>query len=169
MTNAFRYVVLCFVFLGLECGAQTPVFPWDNLPMKIREAFGEASIKEFDPSLRINPFYLRADLDGDGKPDYAVLVTKKADGKRGFVVWLSSDATPHVLGAGKPTKYGSRQEVDLDFDSWRIASRNRIDRSSSVELPPGQMNDCIFVQKSDSASGLYCFQHGRFNWFQQGD
>lgn len=162
MIHFFRTALLSILALcpTVNASGQASAIPWDNLPMAIRQAFGASPLTAYDPSARINPFYLRADLDGDGKPDYVVLVTRKADQKRGIAIWLSSHSSPILLGGGIPIKYGSKEETDLDFDSWRIASLNRIDKSTSIELPRGKANECIFVQKGENASGLILF----FEW-----
>lgn len=145
-------------------------FRWDDMPPKLRELFGAPPMaSRYDPSDRINPFYLRGDFDGDGKPDYAVLIKAKSHGKLGFAVWLNARTTPIILGAGRRVRYGSGLEEDLDFDVWRVTSPSQFDRSSFVDQPEGIRWDCIYVQKGEGASGIYFFKGGSFHWLQQGD
>ena len=66
----------------------------------------------FDLSERINPFYLRADLDGDGHPDYIVLVNEKATNREYTVLLLSSQAKVRLYPAKGRT-----------FDGWTIVDQ----------------------------------------------
>jgi hypothetical protein len=155
---------------GVEVLQGQVIFPWDDLPPALREAFGESPLAEvYDASDRINPLYLRGDFDGDGKVDYAILIKRKSDGKLGFAVWLSSRENPIILGAGSRVEYGASLEDHLDFDSWRVSSPNRFDSSTSIEQPKGFRRDCIFVQKGEDASGIFFFKAGKFHWLQEGD
>jgi hypothetical protein len=53
-----------------------------DIPEVIDRAIANGSLaKKYELSRRINPFYLRGDLNGDGKIDVAVLVTAALDGK----------------------------------------------------------------------------------------
>src|SRR5689334_15463829 len=72
-----------------------------NLPDAARIAFEKNhALADYEVSDSLNPFYLRGDFDGDGKPDYAVLVVNKKSRKHGIVVVRSSATAPAVLGAG---------------------------------------------------------------------
>jgi len=65
--------------------------------------------KKLDISERVNPFYLRADLDGDGKPGYAVLVFDKNSRQEHVALVMS--------GASKVGLYLSKGR---NFDGWTI-------------------------------------------------
>jgi hypothetical protein len=149
--------------------ASKPV-DWENVPPALRDAFSKKPLDgKYDVSTHINPFYLRGDFDGDGIADYAVLVTEVVSHKQGILVWLSSVRNFVFLGAGTPIQYGAKPEDDLDFDEWRILGPNPADKTSSLELPPNLRHDAIFVEKSESASGVFYWSRGRFRWFQEGD
>jgi hypothetical protein len=147
-----------------------PVIPWDNMPPKIREAFASRPIDGvYDLSDRINPLYLRGDFDGDGIADYAVLITQVGTGKKGIAVWLSSKQQIVILGAGLPIQSLTDHADDLTFDHWRVTGKNMFDKSRSIEQPTGIRSDAIFVEWSESASGIFYWKLGRFQWLQQGD
>jgi hypothetical protein len=105
--KSFLYA-LVFGLMGTSWASASlggnPGGPWDNLPTKVQEAFGSSPLRDYDPSRRINPFYLGGDLDADGKPDYAILITRKNDQKEGLVVFFNSYTKPHLLGAGIPSQ-----------------------------------------------------------------
>jgi len=123
----------------------------------------------YDVSDRINPLYLRGDFDGDGLADYAILTVQVKTKKRGIAVWLSATNKMTTLGAGSPVQYGQGREDDLNFDRWRIVGNNPADVSTSIQMPPGLHADAIFVEKLESASGIFYLKRGKFLWFQQGD
>src|SRR6267378_1448593 len=56
-----------------------------NIPEPIQRAITNASLaKKYEVSFRVKPFYLRGDLNGDGKIDVAVLVKQRSTGKLGI-------------------------------------------------------------------------------------
>lgn len=70
------------------------------------------------PCACLNPFYQRADFDGDGRTDYAVLVKETISGKRGIAIVHRGSQWVHVLGAGKAIGNGGD---DFDWmDAWRV-------------------------------------------------
>jgi hypothetical protein len=168
--------MFCILAIGifqsaLVCGQTQPKsVDWENVPSLLRDAFSKKPLYgKYEISARINPFYLRGDLDGDGVADYSVLVTETASHKQGIYVWMSRTRAFVVLGAGQPIQYGAKAEDDLNFDEWKILGSNPADKTSSLELPPDFRHDAIFVQKSESASGLFYWSQGRFRWLQEGD
>jgi len=139
----------------------------DTLPEAVVSRISSLGNK-YDISDRINPYYLRGDFDGDGRVDYAVLVTEHGTGKRGLVVLLSSQPKPIVLGAGTPVQYGAPKRDDLNFDSWRVYGKGVVDAGTGFDAPPGKV-ELILVQKRESASGFFRWSGTRFTWVQQGD
>jgi hypothetical protein len=159
---------LCLSVLGVVLIA-APAFTvdLDTLPEAVVSRISALGGK-YEISDRINPYYLRGDFDGDGRVDYAVLLTERESGKRGMVVLLSSQAKPRILGAGAPIQYGAAKFDDLNFDSWRVYGKGTIDAGTGFEAPPGKV-ELILVQKKESASGFFRWSGTRFTWVQQGD
>jgi hypothetical protein len=63
-----------------------------NIPKQLQPAVEARAFEaSFEVGTWLNPFYLRGDFDGDGLADYAVLVTRRSDGKKGIAVWLSTN------------------------------------------------------------------------------
>jgi hypothetical protein len=160
---------ICLLILVAILAVCAPAFTVDlgTLPEAVASRISALG-GNYEISDRINPYYLRGDFDGDGRADYAVLVTERGTGKRGMVVLLSSQPKPRVLGAGTPVPYGSEKWDDLNFDSWRVYGRGRIDAGTGFEAPPGKV-DLILVQKTESASGFFRWSGTQFTWVQQGD
>lgn len=55
---------------------------WFNFPDDVIGQFVRVLSQNYVPDERINPFYLRGDFDGDGSPDYAILVISKRTGRK---------------------------------------------------------------------------------------
>jgi hypothetical protein len=72
------------------------------------------AIERFEPSPRLNPFYLRADFDGDGRPDYAILMIDKAAKKEVVVILLSSVHGYKII---------TDKTSDRAFDGWEVCTK----------------------------------------------
>lgn len=83
--------------------------PKCNEALQLPEAVQTALNKTPDVavSCRVKPSMIEGDFDGDGRPDYAVLVTQQASQKRGFLIVFGNGRTA-IAGAGRLVKYGCR-------------------------------------------------------------
>ena len=111
MRNLSKLLVIC-----RGCAATAAEIP-DAIPACLAKA-GSA----YEVSHKVDPSYLKGDFDGDGKPDYAVLVTH--DEAQGIVVCRGSAASPVVVGAGR----SFNQMKNLDFSAWRVHARTAASR-----------------------------------------
>lgn len=118
----------------------------------------------------VNPFYLRGDFDGDGKPDYAVRVRSKSRRDVGFAFWLSSQKKIIVIGAGLPFKLSGQTATSLEvLNTWTVYPRGPVDRGVASGPPPHLIGEAILAGKRESASGLIYWNGKSFVWYQQGD
>jgi hypothetical protein len=131
--------LLCWMALCLEGATGVPA----EVLACVHSAGSGYAIKS-----TLDPAFLRDDFDGDGKPDYAVLVERGRD--RGILICLSSAAAPMVLGAGVTFHYMK----NLDFTAWRVQLKSR-----RVGL----------LLEWESASAFVYWNGKRFIWYQQGD
>jgi len=68
-------VATCMAAAPLSHFSQSDVPPDWNIPRPVWERLDkEKLLSTYEISTKLNPFYLRGDFDGDGKPDYAVLI-----------------------------------------------------------------------------------------------
>lgn len=174
--RGLRQLLLCIGILSslVTTSAYTQELNLGNLPDDLTTQFAVGPFAEaYSVSGRINPFYLRGDFDGDGKPDYAILIASNQDHSKGIAIWLSTKKRFVVLGAGHPFKFGRSDKkgaTDFDFiDIWQVYGRKPVERGVAAGPPPKLLGEAILAGKTESASGLLYWDGKEFAWYQQGD
>jgi hypothetical protein len=170
-----RWRVICVTAIAFTLGsailrAQQAV-DYDNVPSEVREVVGLGRFSEqYDLDASINPFYLRGDFDGDGKPDYALRILSKSNHSAGIAIWLSSLHKFVVLGAGTPFRFSGSTATNLDFlKSWEVLARGPIESGVGAGSPPHLTGEAILAGEREGASGLIYWTGKSFAWYQQGD
>ena len=166
-----QYILTAILLCTPFSVPQAQDFDLENVPQDVLMQFGTGPFAQtYSISGRINPFYLRGDFDGDGKPDYAVLVLSNKDHSRGIAIWLSSQAKIFVLGAGRPFKLSHGDSADFEFmNVWQVYGKKPVERGVQAGPPPRLMGEALLVGKKESASGLIYWNGQQFVWYQQGD
>lgn len=134
-----------------------------NITGEIRDCLTAAGSRH-KVSGRINPFYLRGDFRGDGRPETAVLVSEAANGEKGLLV-CGPGVKPVLLGAGS----SFQGMTNLDFDAWRVYPKTVVRRGAEAGLPPVLRSEALLLEWSEAASGLVYWDGRAFRWYQQGD
>ena len=87
MANLIR-----FIAIGVLVVVRLFAVESDLLPSAIERCLELPSIRQRAVIVQtVNPFYLRGDFDGDGKPDYAVTVKGKHSGKLRVVMCMTNN------------------------------------------------------------------------------
>lgn len=162
-------VLLCLSSATVVRKRRTPEPKCDE-KMELPEAVQSALKRTPDVavSCRLKPSVIEGDFDGDGRPDYAVLVTQQASEKRGFLMVFGSGRTV-VAGAGRLVKYGGVTSPDLNFDEWELHIKSRPVESAEYQEILKLHGDALLVSYHESASGLFYWKGKRIRWYQQGD
>jgi hypothetical protein len=127
-----------------------------------RAAFARGYVRACDAFARRDPCELRADLDGDGRPERVVKVRARRGGAAGLaVLWRSGAVT--VLAAGRAARVrtfdrdadgnGEAGERDGERDltgltRWKVARADRM-------AYPGTRRDGIQLDGGDAAEVYY--------------
>lgn len=129
-----------------RCEAETT---W-SLSMWFREWFdASARLKSrYDIAWSLNPFYHRANCDGCGQLDPAVLVVGRTTGKRGNLVIYRAGLAHFILGAG--TEFGIGGDDFKWMDVWSV---DKAPRQGSGKAEAGIVAELLDLVKSESASG----------------
>ncbi len=139
-----------------------------DVPQWVVELFSAKNLDtEYDFAFALNPSYLSADFNGDGKVDVAVLVKQHSTGKLGIAMLHSAINKVAVVGAGTPTGNGGD---DFSWmDSWQVYSKGRAAHAEGETGVPRLRGDALLVGKSEAASALIYWNGKRYVWLQQGD
>ena len=116
-------------------------------------------------SIRLNPYVLRGDFNGDGKPDLAIFVSHAITKKQGILI-LFQAKSPQLLGAGKSFLDGDDNFSWIDY--WHVEDRGSKHgnyKGNTVHLSA----DGLMVAKDASSSGLIYMRNGKPRWLQYGD
>jgi hypothetical protein len=152
-----------------ECASfdDLPFTTTSSLPPVVTQRLDHTILADYKLSAHLNPYYLQADLDGDGQRDAAVLIKHKGSGKVGIAVFHAGQRAPIVLGAGEVAGNGGD---DFSWmDAWQIQDRGPVGRGAGEGSPPVLKGDAILVIKKESASGLLYWTGSKYAWYQQGD
>jgi hypothetical protein len=113
----------------------------DSVPGEVLREFKAISFwKQYRIDYRVNPFYLRADFDGDSKPDFAVLCVRTSD-KTPFIAMVLSKPQKTIFVALDPEK---------QMDGWEVFSKSVITRPQfdAAKPPPRLMGDAVVLKFS---------------------
>ena len=150
-----------------------------NLPPAVSHRFQtEKFLTRYAISAKLNPFYLRGDFDGDGIPDYAVLVVNRTTKAFGIAMIRSRAKHIEVLGADgiklrvAATEDGSPGYLLDEFgwlDSWHVERKQRL-RFTGLDRPvTGMVAEGIVVEKAEAAAGLIYWDGKQYRWLQMSD
>ena len=93
-----------------------------SVPDEVSRRFRQENLwARFEICDRVNPFYLRADLDGDGKPDFVVLVRTVDEHTEYLALVLSSRKLIKLYPRNKGPK----------FDGWVVLPRGQVVQGTS--------------------------------------
>ena len=139
-----------------------------NIPEPVTKLFKSSGLeRQYNFSFHLKPSHLSGDFDGDGKPDFAILVKQKSSGKAGIAVCHSS--TNKVLFIGAGTEVGNGGDNFDWMDIWSVTPKataaKRVGRAAAASLK----GDALHVEKSESASALIYWNGRRYVWRQGGD
>ncbi len=162
-----RLAVLCMILASFANGA------WDDdvkiHPETIYECMRLPMASQAEITMGKNPYYLRGDFDGDGRPDYAVAVRGKLTKRLGVLICVGT-GIGYLLGADNPTVPPfSDMPKDLFFaPNWAALSRQETTEIS--KLPPfgprvlPQIRGETIAMTWEDGTALIYWDGQRFRW-----
>lgn len=116
-----------------------------------------------------NPYYLRGDFDGDGKPDYAVSIKGVKTGRNGVLICVGTGRA-EILGADNPIQPPFSDMPDDNFVApyWMIYTKEEttglgqyeIGRPREIPVPKGETIAMIW----EDGIALIYWDGTRFRW-----
>jgi hypothetical protein len=137
-------------------------------PEPVAQCLKSPAAADLEPLTDINPYYLRGDFDGDGKPDYAITARSPRTRSIGLVV-CAGNGSISLLGRG----LGEAEFSDMSRDvfiapHWEVFTRERVDTlrqyGSNVPRPvPNVRAESIAMIWEDGISLIY-WDGQQFRW-----
>jgi|SRR5215472_5187975 len=148
-----------------------------SLPDEVRHRLTKSKFFDYYKlSDEVNPFYLRGDLDGDGKPDYAILVTTKDSSKRFVLICRTGTENLEILtGRDASAIFDPKQSITSKenfnwMDAWQIAERQELDANELNQGTPVPMRgEGIIAEKTEAATVLIYWTGKDYRWYQVAD
>lgn len=140
---------------------------WFNEQLYLRE-YGDYIIDE-----EMNPLYLEADFNGEGKMDIAICIAEPTTNKKGILIHHREDRTFYILGAGK--EFNNSDNFTW-LEVWKLYRETTAEQtlfsenydivgSETVKLK----NIAIEIAKFESASNLITWDGEQYVWIHTGD
>jgi len=115
--------------------------------------------------MNTNPYYLRGDFDGDGRPDFAVAVKGTKSKRNGVLICLASGVRV-ILGADNRTTppFSDMHDDNFVAPNWQVATRSDIlafrKTNRNVSVPKGES---ILMVWEDGIHYIY-WDRTKFRW-----
>ena len=146
--------------LGFEIASNLPVEVWQQI-------HATSVLNDYKLSARLNPFYLQADFDGDGRRDVAVLVQHSISKLPGIAVFHASKEGPFILGSIGPAA-GSTGYASI-FNAWHVMERGPVRMGADQTTPPTLRGDALVLKKLEASSVIMYWTATSYATYWQGD
>lgn len=131
------------------------------IPTAIEDCLDRVKIGEqFKIETSINPFYLRANLDGNELVDYAILIKGKDSNKRGVVICKDSKE-PYIFGALSKLQTPLSSFDDDNFITYRWVistkeyTKSQLDPQRRKISPDAKGESVLFIFEGSNGVNIY--------------
>lgn len=131
--------------------------------------------KPFEVDDSINPMYLRADIDGDGRHEYVVLIKNIEDDLRGILIYfdpkktavLFAGVTPVKKISGISGKETSINALPRGIDMWSVYLGKVVIPNSFTPMPTPK-GEMIMFGKSESWMSMFYWDGSEYVFYNLG-
>jgi len=152
--KSYSYILVLAVLFSSQLPAQVP---WSQfgaeecIPSWVHQVFNDLHIeKKYPFTYHVNPFYLRGDFNGDGKPDVAILVREAKTKKVGIAICHFGENKVYIVGAGKTYDDGRHDSFNW-MDAW-------------VVRPGREGKEVISTWRTESSGGVLSWNGKEYVW-----
>jgi hypothetical protein len=131
MRNVF--IVLVMVCFSAVSGWSAEDTDQIIFPRKIMKCLKHPKAVGLTVLTDTNPYYLRGDFDGDGKPDYALQVRTQKSNIGGLLI-CAGDGSLFLLGS----EIGGSQLTDSLVDAFRSSDWDVLTKEEVIAVAPGR-------------------------------
>lgn len=157
--------LLLLVFTGL---AASPMVAQDEpvLPIVIATCLEKSRVRDSVVVDRnSNPYYLRGDFDGDGKPDHAVAVKGSKSQRNGVLICAGSGKVT-LLGGDNPVRppFSDLPNDNFVAPNWEVATRaDVLSLRTTNKIVPEPKGESIMMIWEDGIHYIY-WDGNRYRW-----
>jgi len=123
-------------------------------------------LKSFKIDTRINPYYLRGDFDGDGKLDFAVMVTRNNSKTLGLII-CQGDGQSFVLGAGSQPKFSTMSEDNFLSSDWEVVTLAEFRELLYDKKLAGTAKGEVICLTWEDGNGYIYWDGKQYRWFSE--
>ena len=117
-------IPFCYLILSLGLATQLTAqslqmdfLTQQRLPQWCAGQLSHHDFESYQVNASMNPFYLEADLNGQGKADIAISILHNTSSEQGILIFHQEDNTHYILGAG----HTFRGMTDFNWmDIWNL-------------------------------------------------
>jgi len=169
--------ITLFLFSNIGFGqdTQTEYYIKERLPewfQKENLLNGLVINQDYEFENRLNPLYLEADFNGDGKLDIAIPIKHTKTKKVGFAIIHGQTKEIHIIGAGTKVKNGLSDDMGY-IDIWKV-NREKVNEPGLEENTgtgeKGQLilkNPSLQIEKSEVGGGQIYWNGKEYAYFHQ--
>ena len=138
-------------------------------PATIDRCLERPNIRQLaDVTKAVNPFYLRGDFDGDGKPDFAVAVKARQSGKLRVLMCMGNNRTFLLASEAGGPPFSDMQDDNYFAPTWMVYTVSeakqigRYDANEPRKLPTIR-GEVLVMWWEDGMSAIY-WDGSTFKW-----
>ena len=127
----------------------------------------------FEVDLRIRPFYLKEDFNGDKIADIALPIKDSKSGKVGFAIIHGKTKDIYIIGAGKMIKNAISDDMGY-IDIWNIDREKEVvgteedENGDLIDTPTIFLKSpSIKIEKSELGGGLIFWNGDEYQYLHQ--